>query len=153
MFSNDPKRKSGVSTHCKACNYVYVKDWRLRNKDKVESIRKKYESRNPQRHIKTKFGVDPSTKEILLISQNYECAACRSTEHNNPKNKGDSGWCLDHNHETGSIRGVLCWRCNVTLGHSMESVERLMALANYLEKHTLTSGVGTTLDRAMRHVA
>ena len=35
----------------------------------------------------------------------------------------------------------------------MESVERLMALANYLEKHTLTSGVGTTLDRAMRHVA
>jgi len=41
---------------------------------------------------------------------------------------------LDHNHHTGQIRGVLCNRCNLGIGHFDEKPDRLRAAATYLEE-------------------
>jgi len=41
----------------------------------------------------------------------------------------------DHNHRTGAFRGWLCLPCNTALGNALESVQRLKALAEYIEKH------------------
>lgn len=51
------------------------------------------------------------------------CAICESTER----------LCVDHCHETGRIRGVLCWSCNVALGHLRDNVELLLTAISYLE--------------------
>lgn len=42
--------------------------------------------------------------------------------------------CIDHNHTTGEIRGVLCSPCNTALGHAGDNPVRLRALATYLEE-------------------
>lgn len=42
--------------------------------------------------------------------------------------------CVDHNHETGEYRGVLCGNCNRAAGLMGDDVDRLMALAEYLKE-------------------
>lgn len=41
---------------------------------------------------------------------------------------------IDHCHETGAIRGILCHNCNVGLGHFKDSVDRLQSAIDYLEE-------------------
>lgn len=42
---------------------------------------------------------------------------------------------IDHNHETGQIRGVLCARCNTAIGLVFENPETLRAAADYIERY------------------
>ena len=42
--------------------------------------------------------------------------------------------CIDHNHETGEIRGILCGGCNTALGMAGDDPDRLRALATYLDE-------------------
>lgn len=44
--------------------------------------------------------------------------------------------CVDHNHTTGKIRGLLCAQCNVCIGMSHDSSEVLRRLAEYLDLPT-----------------
>jgi len=43
---------------------------------------------------------------------------------------------VDHNHETGEARGLLCQRCNTILGMSLDSIEILNSAINYLRENT-----------------
>jgi len=58
---------------------------------------------------------------------------------NNNKNKahGKSTYCfcIDHNHKTGKIRGLLCCRCNLALGNVNENVTILLNMVNYLRRN------------------
>jgi len=45
---------------------------------------------------------------------------------------------VDHDHETGKLRGTLCHNCNVSIGLMKESQERLIAAAQYLAKYEVT---------------
>ncbi len=42
---------------------------------------------------------------------------------------------MDHDHQTGKFRGLLCHKCNVTLGMVDDSTEVLRWLAQYVEEH------------------
>jgi len=42
---------------------------------------------------------------------------------------------IDHDHQTGSIRGLLCTQCNVLIGHARESAENIKSAINYLREH------------------
>jgi len=63
-------------------------------------------------------------REEILSSQGGVCALC----------KGNSArWCLDHDHDNGMVRGVLCYSCNVGLGQFGDDADRLMAAVDYLD--------------------
>lgn len=57
-------------------------------------------------------GLSGAERDAMLAAQGGKCAlpSCRTTE------PGGSGWCVDHDHTTGVVRGVLCHSCNVGLG-------------------------------------
>jgi hypothetical protein len=59
----------------------------------------------------SKTGVDAATYSQLLEKQQGRCAICKS--------KPNGRWGVlhaDHDHETGAVRGLLCFTCNVVLG-------------------------------------
>lgn len=59
-----------------------------------------------------------------------ECAICGVD-----KPGGRGGWHLDHDHETGALRGALCWRCNSGLGKMKDSPDVLAKALRYLREH------------------
>lgn len=62
--------------------------------------------------LKRKYGVTPKWYDETLASQGGLCAICRSTR----VSLGDKNMAVDHDHETGNARGILCMACNTLLG-------------------------------------
>lgn len=69
----------------------------------------------------------------MLFDQRGRCAGCGSTD--NGDRRFDT-FAVDHDHQTGKVRGLLCSPCNLALGHVNDSPDRLMALAAYLLQQT-----------------
>lgn len=66
-----------------------------------------------------------SREKAILRDLAGECTVCGSTDRLH----------LDHDHDSGIVRGVLCQNCNFALGRLGDSIERLIALACYLRRH------------------
>jgi hypothetical protein len=65
----------------------------------------------------------------MLAAQDERCAICRSPDWPGK----DSRPHVDHDHETGRVRGLLCGLCNNGLGQFKDDPARLRAAADYLE--------------------
>lgn len=87
------------------------------------------------RHIKKKFGLSQEQHKQMFINQNYLCAICNKPETAfDSKNGCIRNLAVDHCHDTGKIRGLLCFKCNSALG-KFTSVEMLETAKQYLLKH------------------
>lgn len=75
----------------------------------------------------------------MLARQAGACACCGTTA---PGGRGR--WHVDHDHRTGAVRGILCHRCNVGIGHFGDSVVGLHRAIHYLGKPD-TAGMGAGL--------
>lgn len=75
--------------------------------------------------------------EQMLETQNHLCAICRNPETQlNPRSDKKVRLALDHCHKTNKLRGMLCWRCNTTLGKVEDSIPLLKEMIAYLEKYS-----------------
>jgi hypothetical protein len=63
-----------------------------------------------QRRRLRKYGLTAEEYQQLLASQKGRCRGCRTTD------PGPKGWHIDHCHDTGRVRCLLCNRCNTVLG-------------------------------------
>ncbi len=79
-------------------------------------------------HYARKFGITVEDYERMLAAQAGRCAICNSTE---PGGRGV--FHVDHDHATGTVRGLLCTNCNAGLGQFKDDPALLRAAANYLE--------------------
>lgn len=117
---------------CKSC---YRKEWRLAHLEEVRAAdRARYHStgqasrvkRNMwRRHLRVKYGITPETYAALLAASPY-CGICKREFGESTKA------CLDHCHETGTVRGFLCNACNVGLGSFNDNPELLEAALLWL---------------------
>jgi hypothetical protein len=66
----------------------------------------------------------------MLESQCHRCGVCGQIHSN------DTGQvlCVDHDHNAGEVRGLLCTRCNVILGMISDDINILQRAIAYLEK-------------------
>lgn len=85
-------------------------------------------------HLMTKYSLTPEEYKQILISQNYCCAICDTHQEKLKRRLS-----VDHCHQTGNIRGLLCTSCNTGIGKLSDSVEKLQRAINYLSKKTLGS--------------
>ena len=93
---------------------------------KVKAWRKAHPEREHARKIKYQYGLSQDEFSILLFSQRSVCAICRQPFTETPL--------VDHDHETGKVRGLLCNSCNLGLGVFKNNSARLRLAAKYLEK-------------------
>ncbi|SRR6266496_2927944 len=82
--------------------------------------------------LRLRFGISLEEYNKLLFQQNYVCAICGE------KDKTGRNLCVDHDHETGEIRGLLCISCNTIVGHCKEDRTILYKISDYLFKYNYT---------------
>ena len=102
--------------------------WASANKEKVAKCRVKHRALERERFMRRAYGIDGKTYDAMLAAQGGACAACRDAP-------GKTHLAVDHDHETGAVRGLLCGQCNLALGSLRDSPARIAALLAYAEKH------------------
>lgn len=96
-----------------------------------ENYRKKPETQALYRNnmlMKT-YGITSEDYERMLEEQEFCCAGC-NTHQLELKQRLH----VDHDHETGVVRGLLCGNCNRALGLVKDNIKTLQSLINYLGK-------------------
>ena len=79
--------------------------------------------------MKSLYGLDWEAYNTLLDRQGGKCAICGLLS---TRNGAPLKLAVDHDHDTGEVRGLLCDKCNRGLGMFNESKERLQAAIDYL---------------------
>lgn len=91
-----------------------------------------------KQNLKHRYGITEEQYDQMLIEQEYKCKICRQepdkcqTKPNKCQTQPDKPLYVDHCHQTKVIRGLLCHKCNVALGHMNDDPEQLERAANYL---------------------
>jgi hypothetical protein len=152
--------RDGHRSECKACNLAarartYRDDprpaieramrWARENPDRyrarqrayVESGRKSISSRKS--HLKRKYGLTLEEFDELLAAQGGGCAICGRPEADN----------VDHDHDTGRVRGILWFKCNVAVGQMDDDGDRLIAAAAYLARDDELTGIARERSLAL----
>jgi len=89
-----------------------------------------------QRNIKRQYGLSPEEHAERLNSSNHVCDICGNAETSVDGRTGTLRiLAVDHCHLTKKLRGMLCTRCNTTIGRVGESIELLQEMIAYLIKH------------------
>ena len=162
-FCIDRRRKDGLNPQCRLCRKpasraTYekemaenpearrarirksVSDWRARHPGSAAAhSREWYENRGgrewTRRHLfKKKYGITLEQYDEMLSAQEGKCAICRKQETVQQRGKLFL-LSVDHNHQTGKVRALLCSKCNRALGFFDEKPRRLLNAAIYLLTH------------------
>jgi hypothetical protein len=81
-------------------------------------------------HRKVKYGLSQEDYDKMLKDQNYCCDICKIHKDDYSKD-----FAVDHCHDTGKVRGLLCTNCNLGIGNAKHSIKILKSCIKYLEKH------------------
>src|ERR1017187_6553442 len=88
------------------------------------------------------YGLEPEEYNAMFAAQNGLCAIC--------KTKPIAG--VDHDHETGKARGLLCVLGNFGLGQFKDNPALMRAAAVYIEEHEEASFVPVAAVRCMSEI-
>lgn len=133
-FHKKPTNKDGLDKRCKKCSSLYHKNHYVKNilveREKRRLRDESYRRDNPEAvkssKLKYRYGITLEEKEKMIDNQGGKCAVCDRPI------IGKS--CVDHNHQTGQVREILCGLCNTGLGAFGDNVEILKNAINYLQK-------------------
>jgi hypothetical protein len=106
---------------------------RGKNAQKLESdpeFREKERKDRAEKRLRLKYGLAKGDYERMLLRQHGVCAICEQ--------KPRARLCVDHCHSTRQVRGLLCRKCNLGLGHFHDDPRLLRKAAAYLEDRRKT---------------
>lgn len=119
-------------------NKQRMKRWRTEHREQILEYRRLWRAKQPKEKIRQEhrkynlkkcFGLSLEQYDLMLKAQKGRCAICRR-----PETKYHRKLCVDHDHKTGRIRGLLCIRCNGGLSF-FDNRELLDAMTKYLKKY------------------
>jgi hypothetical protein len=108
---------------CKLCVNAKNKAWHHANKERFKELQRNNWLRN-------QFGITTEEFNVLLEQQNGGCAICGQTY-------GSARYrnlAVDHDHNTGKVRGLLCFNCNTGLGAFKDSTDRMQTAVSYIQR-------------------
>jgi len=109
----------GLRYWCRQCCAAYKKIWNARNPERIKSHK-----------LRDSFGITIEQYNEKLQTQNFCCAICKI-----PQVKCKKKFAVDHDHNTGQLRDLLCETCNRGLGLLKDNSKILRQAAAYLERH------------------
>ena len=118
-FSKLKQAKDGLRHACREC---LSKDYY----DNLESRRATIRNST----LKYRYGITQEEYEEIFNKQEGRCSICDKTSNRYLTNNLD----IDHDHNTGKVRGLLCNNCNRGIGHLQEDVNILRKAIEYLKE-------------------
>jgi hypothetical protein len=142
--------KDGRRNDCKACNLAAkaarykadpgptierVKRWQADNRERhLANLRRRRErpevkAKEREGHLRRTFNITQAEYESKLAEHGGGCAVCSKAP------RPEKSLHVDHDHDTGAVRGLLCFSCNAALGHLRDDEQRIRDLLTYLLDH------------------
>lgn len=145
-FRKDKRTADGIAYRCRACAYKIERRWRTNNleryRDNARGTQRRAYANDPDRlretlrrsRLRTKFGIELEDLIAMLDSQNWKCKICSKplAIRTFDRRKGNVA-CVDHDHKTKKIRGILCSPCNRGLGLFGDNANTLLCAVKYLD--------------------
>lgn len=144
-FGKRPEYRDGYRTNCNSCRgkknapYVSTPEKRERRrmvyKENIEKmavhygVKREYLPNGRWSKLRKKYGISEKEYYDMLAAQGGGCGICGKA---NPDGK-HGVFVVDHCHETGRVRGVLCLKCNIAIGMLGDSVSGLKMALSYLK--------------------
>jgi hypothetical protein len=122
-FGSNEAKKSGLAAYCRPCHNRVMADNKAKNHGSVRSY-----------FLKRRYGLTEDDVAAMLQGQAGRCLVCL---HFQPLPH------VDHDHATGEIRGLLCFRCNGALGQFRDDSAIMRRAADYLEEVALRPSANT----------
>lgn len=154
-FNRDKSSKDGRDRRCRECGKANYQKYYKKNRNQVcekrraaraaapEDYRRKqreWAKKNPgvyrRLRLKSKYGITEAQYNETLEEQNGVCAIC-GQEERRTRNKKRVSLSVDHCHESGEVRGLICYDCNTMLGMSRDDSEILEKGAEYLRNRSV----------------
>lgn len=104
--------------------------WYRENKDRARQTTRKNKLQ--------RYGLTVEQFSAMLASQSGKCPICQM-ELKSPKVPA-----VDHDHQTGAVRGILCRQCNAAIGQLQDNPTVLRRAAEYLENSSSSGVISTT---------
>ncbi len=108
-------RKNGLQPYCYPCTRIKSREWYSHNKERAR-----------WKDIKRRYDLTQEEYQSLLTKQEGVCAICSK----------EASLVIDHCHERGVVRGLLCIACNSGLGGFYDDPDLLLGAADYLRRLT-----------------
>ena len=125
-FHKAGNKKRGYQFSCKVCKI------NKREERKASMSHADWALINRRNWLRTEYGLSLEDYGQMLKKQDHKCAICKTDETDVFKQV----LYVDHCHNTGKIRGLLCMQCNAGLGKFKDSLDMLEAAKDYLKKAT-----------------
>jgi len=109
---------------CKRCHGEAAIQWRKRNPEQASRAEARHAPRKALRRIEREYGITPDVYRAMQVSQQGRCAICARQV---PLD-------VDHCHNSGDVRGLLCRNCNRAIGWMKDDPKLLIRAAVYLTK-------------------
>ena len=144
-FRKDSRTKDGIAYRCRECAYKIERRWRKNNleryQDNARGTQRRAYAKDPEKQretlrrsrIRTKYGIEYEELLAMLETQKWQCKVCDKAlaVRTFDRRKGNVA-CIDHDHATKKIRGILCSHCNRALGLLGDDPVKLDKAAAYL---------------------
>lgn len=126
-----PDRLPGATSgRCRPCHSRASNGARERRKAEDPIA---HQRRERDRALRRRYGITLAEYERRLAEQGDRCAICRTDDPAPGMAERYRTFVVDHDHESGDVRGLLCRKCNSALGLLADDPARMRAAANYVE--------------------
>ena len=119
---------------------TYHRSYYEQNPERIKAASQKRRAEKPDAvenaRLKRMFGITLEDYNRMLERQGGVCAICGKPERQSwRKGRAPKKLTVDHDHETGQVRQLLCQKCNSILGYAEDSVLTLLEAVSYLRRH------------------
>ena len=149
-FFGDKRRKyiGSMRAACRKCTGAVVKSKRADNPEHAqrlerESSARRFHINGPRKRersgrykLKWQFGITMEDLIVMLKDQDHGCAICHDKIVATGPGRGSRDLaCVDHDHRTDAVRGLLCNRCNTAIGLFKDDPSIVQNATEFLRKH------------------
>lgn len=135
-FYKNNRYRLGVICICKPCHVIRTNTWAKNNRALYNKTQRAWRKARPtltdSYQFKSRYGLTLDQFDSMLISQHFQCKICKLNMSYAKKRR----FCIDHDHKTGKIRGLLCDPCNSSIGQMKYNVDRLNSAIEYIKEHS-----------------